>query len=231
MHGDIEVVESGGVSFERLAITNGMHGPAFATIQDLNADGKVDIAPNMFGKIDGFQVPDGEILLFERGEDWTDWSHSYLLENGDGYKWPNGSEAHDIDGDGDLDLAVGGGFLTCQLFPWTPSCGSVFWLEQTGDEWKIHDIVAPGADVFFHHPLFLDVDLDGIEDVIAIGESFAGPMGTTAESEVRLYKGIDGKGGFSSEFEVIAEGLWQPAAALGCGPRWRSGRGECRVLH
>ena len=206
-NGQVDQVESGGLVFERLALTQDIEGPAFATVTDINGDGVVDIALSMFGKVDGFEIPDGQILWMEQGGSWQDWTSEALLPEGEGLKWPNGTEAHDMDSDGDLDLAVGGGFLTCQLLPWTASCGSIYWLEQQESDWSVRTIVEPGADLFFHHPIFLDVDGDGQKDLVVVGESFAGPMGTKAHAEVQVYRALDDLGSYSTEPEILAEGL------------------------
>jgi len=206
-HLQIDEVQSGNLRFERLAITDSIVGPAFASIADFDADGRLDVAVSLFGKVDGFQIPDGQVLLLEQGERWTDWNAKPLLGTDQHQKWPNGSEAHDMDQDGDLDLIVGGGFLTCQLFPWTAPCGSVFWLEQTESDWVMHDIVKPGSDLFFHHPLLLDVNGDEREDIVVVGESFRGPFGSQSHAEVRVYLAQDEPGTFATEPTVLAEGL------------------------
>ena len=206
-HLQIDEVQSGNLRFERLALTESIVGPAFASVADFDDDGRIDIALSLFGKIDGFQVPDGQVLMLEQGERWSDWTATPLLNEEQHQKWPNGSEAHDMDQDGDLDLIVGGGFLTCQLFPWTAPCGSVFWLEQTESEWILHDIVKPGSDLFFHHPLLMDVNGDLREDILVVGESFAGPFGSEAYAEVRVYLATDEPGSFEKEATVLAEGL------------------------
>lgn len=202
-----DVVESGGIQWERLALTQDMTGPAFASIEDFNEDGRLDIAVSLFGKIDGFEVPNGEILLLEQGESWGNWTSSKMLSRTQDRKWPNGGEAVDMDRDGDLDMLVGGGFLTCQLFPWTAPCGSVFWLEQATEGWVLHDIVEPGSDLFFHHPVWMDINADGLEDIVVVGETYATPFGSDYGAEVLAYLADDEPGAFSDQPVLIGEGL------------------------
>ena len=202
-----DIVESGGIQWERLAFTEGIVGPAFASMGDFNLDGRPDIALSLFGKVDGFQIPNGEILLLEQGDSWDDWSSSPILSRSQDRKWPNGGEAVDVDNDGDLDMLVGGGFLTCQLFPWTAPCGSVFWLEQTESSWELHDIVPPGSDLFFHHPVWMDVNGDERPDIVVVGESFQTPFGSQYNAEVMAYLASEEPGVFSEEPLLIGEGL------------------------
>ena len=79
VHLQLDDVESGGIQFQRLALTEGIIGPAFASIADFSENGRIDIALSLFGKVDGFQIPDGEVRLFEQGEDWTQWTSRTIL--------------------------------------------------------------------------------------------------------------------------------------------------------
>ena len=94
--------------------------------------------------------------------------------------------------------------ILCQINPFTGPCGALAWLENQGNEWKTHDIVR-GENVFYHHPLFTDLDGDGIEDILTVKESYATPFGTEAGAELGWWKGL-GDGAFSDEI-YITDGL------------------------
>ncbi|MEC7987300.1 MAG: VCBS repeat-containing protein [Myxococcota bacterium] len=198
--GSVETVSSGPLSLTRTAYSEGMCGPAFSATADLNEDGSSSLIVSLFGRSDGFALSNGSLISvdLETGE------REILLSDEEGYKWPNSIEVADVDNDEDMDILVGFGFLTCQLNPFTGPCGALAWIENQGNEWKPHDIVR-GENVFYHHPLFTDLDGDGIEDILTVKESYATPFGTEAGAELGWWKGL-GDGAFSDEI-YITDGL------------------------
>ncbi len=200
-HGQVDTVTSGGLTWQRTAITEGVCGPAFGATADLDSDGQREVLLTNFGRPDGFALAAGSVLSI----DPRDASTRAILAASEGVIWPNRPQPVDIDGDGDLDLLIGLGFLTCQLNPWTASCGGIIWLE-SGADWRTHEVVAPGAALFYHHPLLTDIDGDGIDDIVAVGESYAGPLGSEAAAEVQWWAGTGG-GVFAAEPQRLAEGL------------------------
>ena len=198
--GSTSTQTSGPLRLTRTSYSTGMCGPAFSEAVDLKEDGNTSLVISLFGRSDGFALSNGSLIRLdvESGE------REVLLSEDEGYKWPNSIEKADIDMDGDMDLMIGFGFLTCQLNPFTGPCGALTWLENKGTEWQPHDIVR-GDSFFFHHPLVLDVDQDGIEDILAVKESYATPFGSVAAAELYWWKGLGG-GTFGPEI-FITEGL------------------------
>ncbi len=206
VHGDRVSVLSGPLGFERLALTDGICGPSFAAAIDADGDGTPELALSNFGKPDGFEVPSGELLLLDADASEVGWGSTALLSREEGVKMPNDQEVADVDADGDPDLLLGVGFLTCDVDPWTAPCGGLLWLENQGEAWLRHDIVPPGAELFHHHPRLLDVDGDGVDDVVSVGERYATPFGGEDRAEACWYPGLE-PGVFAEEPWVMAEGL------------------------
>jgi len=123
-----------------------------------------------------------------------------------GYKWPNDVVAHDVDQDGRMDLVVGFGFLTCDINPWTDRCGGLAWFSRTESGWEEHVIVPKGSPLFYHKALFLDVDNDGIEDLLAAGESYTTPFGGKDNAQFQYWLGL-GDGQFAAEPQTLFEGM------------------------
>ena len=199
--GDSTIVTSGDMEFERTAVDAGVCGPAWLDAADLDGDGALELVVSRFGVQTGTSVPNGAIEAYDLEGDT--WSPSTVLPEDEGVKWPNGAEPLDLDDDGDLDLLVGSGFLTCQLVPWTADCGGLTWYEN-GAGWARHDIVAPGADGFFHRALRTDVDGDGRLDLVATRESLATPFGSESFGRMEWFAGS--KEGFVWQGELVEGG-------------------------
>ncbi len=203
-HGETEAMTFAGHVWNKTAITDGICGSAFITSADLNDDGSKEILISNFGKPDGFGLTDGFITSYSYDQGVQSYSQPVSAE--DYYKWPNEIETHDMDQDGDLDLLVGFGFLTCQLNPWNSACGALSWIENDAGEWTIHDIVERGSDLFYHKALMLDVNDDGIDDVLATGENYATPFGSIDQATFQVWIAEEA-GVYAQEPIDISEGL------------------------
>jgi len=186
-------------------------GPAFATVADLNGDGKLDIIVSLFGQM-GFSVPEGELRAYIQGNSVTSWTPTPLIPTSAGYHFPNEVTVQDIDDDGDSDLFVPAGFLVCDAIPLAGPCGALVWLENTPSGWLTHEIVPNGYELFFHHVEFVDIDNDGIRDAITVGERK--PSFGASVAKVMWFKGTAGGDRFEKTPIMIGEGLGSIPSAV-----------------
>jgi hypothetical protein len=117
--------------------------------------------------------------------------------------FPNKTTAADVDVDGDIDLIVPYGFLACEVFfIGRGPCGGLAWFESRGDAWVRHDIVPPNATLFYSSVLLLDVDRDGIRDLVTVGERMK-----VKHETPQWFKGVDTVERFERSARVMGEGL------------------------
>ena len=205
-------------TYQKRVIDDRAGGPAFAEIADMNGDGRLDIVVSKLGGLSGNSVEPGSISIYFQGENLEEWSKQEVTTPEQPIYWPNALESHDIDGDGDLDLTVGAGFLICeilgrtspegQLLPPGP-CGGLFWYEQTTNGWIQHEVVGAGSDLFYHTGLLADLDNDGIVDMVTVGErmSFDTDNGGTDRAETQWFKGTATSERFEAIPRVVGPGM------------------------
>ena len=201
----------------KLTIDDMARGPAFSTLADFNNDGKLDILISEFGPVGGFTIEPGELTIYYQGDSLDAWTSETVTDPNEPIYWPNEVQLADLDGDGDLDLTVGTGFLICEILGSVDGdgnmqapapCGGLLWYEQSEDGWIRHDIVGPDNELFYHHGLVTDLDGDGIDDLIAVGERRYFDAGNLVDiAETQWFKGQAMGPRFESTPRVIGPGM------------------------
>jgi hypothetical protein len=127
--------------------------PARAEVADVDGDGRLDIVVAVLGKLYPTDGRVGRVVLL-RGDGLGNFAPEAILR---GVGRVADVRAGDLDGDGDVDLAVAVfGHLTV---------GEVGWLEQADGRFAYHTLLEkPGA---VHVPI-LDLDGDGRLDIVAL---------------------------------------------------------------
>jgi len=139
-------------SWEEFVIGTDLPAPAHATVADLDGDGDRDLVVALLGQVSPNDETIGSVVWLENLQGRFV-SHSLLTD----VRRVADVQAGDLDGDGDLDLAVA-------VFGYAR--GEVLWLENRGSKvWQPHQLfVAAGA---IHVPL-ADYDGDGDLDIATV---------------------------------------------------------------
>jgi len=203
-------VDTSNLQLSRVVIDTNADGPAGVDAVDLDADGDLDLVVNFFGDRGPdpgpVEFPPGGVHIYwnEPGaDDDGEWRKETVLDREDGVYFPNSAHARDMDADGDLDLVVAAGFFVCEFTTDIGPCGEIFWLEQGGAHWNRHVIADRSSGAFYHELHFADIDADGVEDLVTIGEF-------QADARAQWFPGLP-DGGFAPPHEVGQGGGSIPA--------------------
>lgn len=183
----------------REVVDAALPGAAFAITGDVLGDSRPELVVSSFGKVVSGQAPPFGTVGIYALDRKRQWVRTEVVTQADRIAFPNEATLGDIDGDGDTDVVVPSGFFIC-AFTGSP-CGGLAWFEQTPEGWVRHDVVAPGAPLFYHRAVLADLDGDGMRDLVTTGE-------TLASATVMVHAGIPGG------FDPVAVPLAQAGGSL-----------------
>lgn len=153
----------------RHVVDGAVPGVSFAKAADVTDAPGEELVVSQFGS--PTSAP-GSVTIYERGDDLDSWTKVPVVTPAHNIRFPNDTEVADLDGDGLTDLIVSGGFFSCSFGP--TGCGSLQWFRQgPAGEFTRHDIVPPDNALFYHRSIVVDVDGDGIDDLVTVGETFS----------------------------------------------------------
>ncbi len=186
-------VPPGPVTFVEHVVDASLPGAAFVVRAQVKGDARPEIVASSF--VNAVGGP-GRVSVYEPGATLDDWTRSDVVTPADGIRFPNEPTVGDLDGDGDADVVVTGGFFPCE-FSGTP-CGTLAWFEQTSGGWVRHDLVGPGSPAY-HRAVLTDVDGDGVNDLVTVAET-----ATTATTE--WFRGTTSGNRFEATPRTIGSG-------------------------
>ena len=210
--GDTTPGPVGDIEFERITADDNPYNPAFVTVDDLDEDGHLDMIVCQYGPSTNLQMK-GRIDIYWGTGILNQWTREELNIGGD-IKFPHPVKVADLNGDGVKDIVVPGGFLACSANPLVGNCGTLFWLEGIAgqkNKWTRHDLITKN-DHFFFDVSIVDIDGDGIDDILTNAELKTASLFGSGDQDEQLmwFKGTDTADRFETTPRVIADGNGGP---------------------
>jgi hypothetical protein len=191
-------------NFEMYTVAKTVVGAAFATIDDVDGDGVEDIVVSCFGPMSDPTMK-GEVVMFSMGNNLTDWIKTTIVPKSINISFPNTAIVRNMDDDTDKDVFLPSGFLACQSNPLASNCGALNWFEQIqGGGWVRHGIVND-QPLFYHSAAFADLNKDGLEDFVTVGEKK--PLVGASSAKVQVFFGVESDARFSTTPVELGLGL------------------------
>ena len=171
-------------------------GASFTSVGEVFA-GEQDIVTSGYGALDGAGRPvgGGTLQVYRPGANLADWTKVTVFGPEAGIIFPNATTIADVDGDGDSDIIVPSGYFfgTDPASPPTPHAQRRHHL--VGEPGRrrrsrSHDVIT-GQAGSYHGVQFVDLDGDGIKDIVSVGEEAQGrrPPVRRRPSQTQFFKG------------------------------------------
>lgn len=182
------------ITFTTYVVDAALPGAAFVVNADVVGGPEEELIGTGFVNAAGGP---GYVSIYERTGGLGSWSRTDVVTPADGIRFPHEPAVADLDNDGDADFVLPGGFFSCAFSG--PGCGTLTWWEQDGANWIRHDIIPPNQPQFFFRAILVDVDLDGIDDIVTVGE-------TSSTATTMWFKGTNTSARFESTPRIIGAG-------------------------
>ena len=199
-------------SFTRTNVDPSITGAAF-TVAGRVFGAEKNLVTSGFGTfMFGAPTGGGTLQVYRPGGNVGVWNKVTVFGAAANIITPNQPTIADVDGDGDNDLIVPGGYFFDTYDPPGPavpqSRGSLTWWENTGPSTAFvrHDVIAPVQPWAYHGAEFADLDGDGNKDILTVGEQGVSPS-TPADDlvEMQLFPG-NGDGTFDAPVPIASTG-------------------------
>ena len=200
-------------SFTRTNVDPSITGAAF-TVTGSVFGAEKNLVTSGFGTFAmGTPTSAGTVQVYRPGGNVGVWNKVTVFGTGANIITPNQPTVADVDGDGDNDVLVPGGYFFDTYDPNPPpgdqsqSRGSLTWWENTGPSTAFvrHDIAL--AQPWAYHGIeFADLDGDGNKDILTVGEQGKSPSDPTDDLiQMELHAG-NGDGTFDPPAIIATTG-------------------------
>ncbi|QCX28380.1 FG-GAP repeat domain-containing protein [Nocardioides jishulii] len=164
-------------SFTRVDVDTAVSGAAFTVVGEV-FPGEQNIITSGYGALaGGAPVGGGTVQVYRPGRDLWTWSRTTVVDADDQLVFPNRVTVADVNGDGLNDLIVPSGWFFEPDGPAKRPQGALTWWENRGLDTKgaprafVRHDVAPSQQASFHGVDLVDLDGDGIRDLVTTSEA------------------------------------------------------------
>ncbi|WP_244929906.1 VCBS repeat-containing protein [Nocardioides sp. W7] len=176
--------------FTRTNVDTAIQGASFTVVGEVFA-GERNLVTSGFGALgqQGLPVGGGSLQVYRPRANPADWRKVSVFDASADIIFPNQPTVSDVDGDGDADLIVPAGNFFDSFAG--NSRGSLTWWENTGATTPFvrHNILV-SQSWSFHGVQHVDLDGDGIRDLLTVGEQGRNPgVQTDDDVQTQFLKG------------------------------------------